>query len=86
MGSGVDLAASTKGPLVAGKYYLTNVAAVAQTGVLPEPVRSSELQATCPARPGGNVTYFSGIRQDKQVIVMRLEYGQGQALYRFEKQ
>jgi len=41
---------------------------------------------TCPPASGGPVEYFSGLRNQKQVIVMRLAYGQAQALYRFEKQ
>jgi hypothetical protein len=43
---------------------------------------------TCPPRGGdnGNVRYFSGLRNNEQVLILLLQYGNGGALYRFVKQ
>lgn len=45
-----------------------------------------EATATCPPSPAAKVAYFSGPRAGTQSIILRLEYGAGQGLYRFDKQ
>lgn len=42
--------------------------------------------ALCPPRGAGRTAYSSLERNGKQLLVLELGYGQGQALYRYEKQ
>lgn len=45
------------------------------------------LETTCPGKGSGKVPYTSAIRNQKQVLILELAYGQGgRALYHFEKQ
>lgn len=45
------------------------------------------LTTTCPGNGAGKVRYTSALRNQKQVLVLELAYGQGgRALYHFEKQ
>jgi hypothetical protein len=120
------------GPLVAGTYFLTHVAALATpsfcqmkfvptgfketldltvsaTGVgtaethtniagggsrhrtatlTPAPADQSPLAAApvCPPGASASVQYASIMANGKQELVMRLAYGKGEALYRFQKQ
>jgi hypothetical protein len=40
----------------------------------------------CPPRGMGNLRYFSGVRNNVQVLAITGAYGQGAAIYRFERQ
>jgi len=54
----------------------------------PAPADKSPLEAapTCPAGAPAPVPYASTLTNAKQELVMRLPYGKGEALYRYEKQ
>lgn len=58
------------------------------TTLTPSGANQSPLQAasTCPAQPAVAVPYLSLVVAGKQELVMRLPYGTGEGLYRFEKQ
>jgi hypothetical protein len=58
------------------------------TTLAPAPADKSPLAAAsvCPAGAPTSVPYASNLVNGKQELVMRLPYGKGEALYRYEKQ
>ncbi|MEA2748383.1 MAG: hypothetical protein QOI41_2526 [Myxococcales bacterium] len=54
----------------------------------PAPADKSPLEAapTCPPSAATSAPYASAVNNGKQELVLRLAYGKGEALYRFEKQ